>query len=1446
MSALRRSYRWLRFFFIIALMMELVLSPAFTPKVYALPTTIPVTVTTVTDALDGKCDLVEALKAVVYANLGMSPVYHECTASTGENIITFTGAAAGGTIALTMDLPTIWGDTTILGPVTIRTAPSLTETHVFVLAPNARLTLTGVTVTGVHTSGAGPVILDDKNATVNIIASAILNNTADNDAGAIYSNGTVNIVDSTITGNRALGVVPGAGRGGAIMMTGYGVLTLMQTNLAGNIAANGGGAIFLANRESKISDSAFSGNITNPITPTETGGGGAIAVNPNAVLTLQRVAFNGNLSPNGKGGALYNAIQSTVWITDSSFNANVAGTLTSAQLGGAIYNMATMMVARSAFLANSSLKGDGGAIVVDRGSVITVSNSTFAGNNAPSGYGGALLITNSLQTTPTSTVTLLNVTLSTNAANGSGHGGGIFSGPGQTVRLGNTIIDGSVGDNCSGPILSLGHNLDSGTTCQFDENAGRGDNNDGNADLQAPGFNGGPMSSLLTQKLGLDSEAVDAGDAAICSAAPVSNEDQRASARPKDGNGDFTETCDMGAFENAERKPGYGSTPVQPGPIHVGNTTFGVAVTTVFSAFNTGDFVLVLANPIITGNNAADFGVDTSFPLTIQPNSSEKGIQVHCTPTGSTAGQRTATLTFNTTDTSHPMVSYNLTCNASAVPVPGYESEPAAPGPIEFPETTVGTQSGRVIVMRESGTAALTISSPQLSGSHAADFVVNTTFPVQIADGGAPKNLNISCVPGGPGLRSATLTLSTTDPNKPTVGYYLTCNAVLDPGPYMAYIGSVVDSSTRWGLNAAFGVAVSPDGKNVYVSGNQSGSVTAYTRTVVNNGHLYYVGVYTAPLGYSDAVRHITVSPDGKNVYAAGSTSGAVVTYDRDQTTGALTPVHGNARTDLAGADGVLVSPDNRFVYATGSDANSVVVFSRDVEADQLTWVQTITSATHLKSARDMALSPDSAYLYVAGFVSGTLSVYSRNAVTGRLTWVQTRSQGDCIDYVFCFGGLDGMSGATDVVVSPDGNHVYVTGAVSDAVVAFSRDALTGKLHHLETYKDGVSGGTGLDSVYGLAISPDGNYILAAGFLDKAVTIFKRDQATGYLTYKTMLQRNPLSGTGGVPPFDGAVNVAFSADGDNAYVTGFVDDSITVLKRANPQPQLDSLVPSSARVGGRSFTMEVNGAGFTEESVIYWNGTALATTYVNSTKLEASVAAGWIDIAGTFPVQVETPYPGGGTSNSLNFEVTTASQNPVPAIDHLVPAGAMAGSGAFTLDVYGSGFVSGTSEVRWNGSAYPVTYVGSDHLQAAIPASAVAQPGQAGILVYNTSPGGGASNSASFDIAAPGENPIPTVTGLQPAWVFSRGAGSAQFTLIVKGTNFVDGAIVQWNGANRPTVFVDSSTLRVTITGADSAYPGSNGVSVVNPGPGGGDSNVEQFTVRELFEVILPVVIKGK
>lgn len=84
-----------------------------------------------------------------------------------------------------------------------------------------------------------------------------------------------------------------------------------------------------------------------------------------------------------------------------------------------------------------------------------------------------------------------------------------------------------------------------------------------------------------------------------------------------------------------------------------------------------------------------------------------------------------------------------------------------------------------------------------------------------------------------------------------------------------------------------------------------------------------------------------------------------------------------------------------------------------------------------------------------------------------------------------------------------------------------------------------------------------------------------------------------------------------------------------------------------------------------------------------------------------------------------------------PAITSISPKTVNAPGSDFTLSVTGTGFTSSTV-VRWNGRDRATSFVDGSHLTAAIPASDSVLVGRASVLAFNSSTGGGASNSMPF------------------------------------------------------------------------------------------------------------------
>lgn len=209
---------------------------------------------------------------------------------------------------------------------------------------------------------------------------------------------------------------------------------------------------------------------------------------------IENVTITGGVSPNEPGGGIAH-LQPTA--TFHLLRSTVRGNR--ANQGGGIQNgypsEATMIIDRSTISGNRAPNGQGGGI--QNVGTLTIINSTISGNRTV--HGGGLMNHQGSTSIQYSTIAF-NV--------GSNFGGGIFLNSGDVTVEGSIIAKNTSefvgGRNCSGPVISHGHNLENGQTCGMEENS----------DLHAKprldtlGFYGGPTK---THRLLAGSPAINAG-----------------------------------------------------------------------------------------------------------------------------------------------------------------------------------------------------------------------------------------------------------------------------------------------------------------------------------------------------------------------------------------------------------------------------------------------------------------------------------------------------------------------------------------------------------------------------------------------------------------------------------------------------------------------------------------------------------------------------------------------------------------------------------------------------------------------------------------------------------------------------------------------------------------------------------------------------------------------
>jgi hypothetical protein len=127
------------------------------------------------------------------------------------------------------------------------------------------------------------------------------------------------------------------------------------------------------------------------------------------------------------------------------------------------------------------------------------------------------------------------------------------------------------------------------------------------------------------------------------------------------------------------------------------------------------------------------------------------------------------------------------------------------------------------------------------------------------------------------------------------------------------------------------------------------------------------------------------------------------------------------------------------------------------------------------------------------------------------------------------------------------------------------------------------------------------------------------------------------------PSTTGSRTASLNFTDNSNGVAGSTQSVSLVGTGSDPVPFIDQpLVPTSAAPGGPGFTLTVKGTGFTSGAKVNWNGAALATTFIDTEELKATVPAANIASPGTASVTVVNP-GSALISNMGSFSVTPST-----------------------------------------------------------------------------------------------------------------------------------------------------------------------------------------------------------
>src|SRR5712692_5909035 len=285
---------------------------------------------------------------------GMGSLRAAISSAMSGDMIVFNLPAGSTTITLTSDELLINQNLTISGPganlLTVQrsTASGTPNFRIFDIASGSfNVTISGLTIAnGREGNGGGGGILNQSGRTLTVTGCAISGNANISGAGAfgggIDNEGTVNVINSTISGNSA-------GNGGGLLHHRASTLNITGCTLSTNPVTGGGSGI-------DISELPGTVNVTNSTLAGNTGAGGGIGNFARGTVKVTNCTISGNsdsCSIGGTGG-IVNFFTGTMNVTNCTISGNSS---TRGNTGGIENSSGTMNLKNTIIAQNTSRVG---------------------------------------------------------------------------------------------------------------------------------------------------------------------------------------------------------------------------------------------------------------------------------------------------------------------------------------------------------------------------------------------------------------------------------------------------------------------------------------------------------------------------------------------------------------------------------------------------------------------------------------------------------------------------------------------------------------------------------------------------------------------------------------------------------------------------------------------------------------------------------------------------------------------------------------------------------------------------------------------------------------------------------------------------------------------------------------------------------------------------------
>jgi len=207
---------------------------------------------------------------------------------------------------------------------------------------------------------------------------------------------------------------------------------------------------------------------------------------------------------------------------------------------------------------------------------------------------------------------------------------------------------------------------------------------------------------------------------------------------------------------------------------------------------------------------------------------------------------------------------------------------------------------------------------------------------------------------------------------------------------FVQHKGSSVNPDRQKGPHA-HGVVPDPSGRFLYVPDLGLDQVLVYKIDGAAGTIAPASPPFTAITPAGSGPRHIALSRDGKHAYVITEMFCTIGVFDRNATSGALSPVQtistlpaGQAVEKGFSTAEVLLHPSGKFLYGSNRGHNSLAVYAVDQKSGQLTLVQHLPTGG--KTPRAFNIDPTGTFLVVGNQNSDTVGTFKIDPAKGTLS----------------------------------------------------------------------------------------------------------------------------------------------------------------------------------------------------------------------------------------------------------------------------------------------------------------------------------------------------------------------------------------------------------------------------------------------------------------------------